>query len=93
MMLMQPKRPLKQPTKNGEKWKKNIKSNTGLAKSPARTVRTQSNHIFMSLYAGAKLECLSIKNGLNAFALKRKLYLKALRLAFDELQILKLATA
>ncbi len=47
----------------------------------------------MSLYAGAKLECLSIKNGLNAFALKRKLYLKALRLAFDELQILKLATA
>ncbi len=81
-----------------KRWKvevfhKNIKSNTGLAKSPARTVRTQSNHIFMSLYAGAKLECLSIKNGLNTFALKRKLYLKALRLAFDELQGLKLATA
>ena len=73
--------------------KRDIKSNTGLAKSPARIVRTQSNHIFMSLYTGAKLGCLSIKNGLNAFALKRKLYLKALRLAFDELQILKLATA
>jgi len=47
----------------------------------------------MSLYAGAKLECLSIKKGLNAFALKRKLYLKAIRQAFDELQILKQATA
>jgi len=31
----------------------NIKSNTALAKSPAKTVRTQSNHIFMSLYPGA----------------------------------------
>jgi len=41
-----------------KRWKveafyKNIKSNTALAKSPAKTVRTQSNHIFMSLYAGA----------------------------------------
>ncbi len=81
-----------------KRWKvevfhKNIKSNTGFAKSPAKTVRTQSNHIFMSLYAGAKLECLSIKNGLNTFALKRKLYLKAIHQAFDELQILKMATA
>jgi len=41
-----------------KRWKvevfhKNIKSNTALAKSPAKTVRTQSNYIFMSLYAGA----------------------------------------
>ncbi len=77
-----------------KRWKvevfhKNIKSNTGLAKS----VITQSNHIFMSLYAAAKLECLSIKTGLNPFTLKRKLYLKAIRQAFDELQILKQATA
>jgi hypothetical protein len=32
---------------------KSIKSNTSMAKSPARTVRTQSNPIFMSLYATA----------------------------------------
>ncbi|MCK5819417.1 MAG: transposase, partial [Psychromonas sp.] len=36
-----------------KRWKvevfhKNIKSNTGLAKSPAKTKKTQSNHIFMS---------------------------------------------
>jgi hypothetical protein len=36
---------------------------------------------------------LSIKNGLNTLALKRKLYLKAIRQAFNELQILKQATA
>jgi hypothetical protein len=41
-----------------KRWKvevfhKSIKSNTSMAKSPARTVRTQSNPIFMSLYATA----------------------------------------
>ena len=32
-----------------------------LAKSPTRTVRTQSNHVFMTICAVFKLECLSIK--------------------------------
>jgi len=81
-----------------KRWKvevfhKNIKSNTSLAKSPAKTVRTQSNHIFMSLYAGARLECLSIKKKMNTFALKSKLYMKAIRQAYEELQILKNTTA
>jgi len=77
-----------------KRWKievfhKNIKSNTGLAKSPTKVKRTQSNHVFMSLYAAAKLECLSIKRKVNTFALKSQLYIKALRLAFEELQHLK----
>lgn len=81
-----------------KRWKvevfhKNIKSNTALAKSPTKVVRTQSNHIFMSIYAAARLECLSIQQKLNTFALKNKLYLKAIRLAFDELQLLKQAGA
>jgi hypothetical protein len=81
-----------------KRWKvevfhKNIKSNTGLAKSPAKTIRTQSNHIFMSLYASAQLECLSIKKKLGTFALKHKLYLKAARQAYQELQTLKCTTA
>lgn len=66
-----------------------MKSNTSMAKSPARTVRTQSNHVFMSIYAAARLECLSIKQGLNTFALKTKLYIKATQQAFKQLQILK----
>ncbi|MDT8425314.1 MAG: hypothetical protein RQ733_05000 [Methyloprofundus sp.] len=65
-----------------------------MAKSPARTVRTQSNPILsMSLYASARLEILSIQQGLNKFALKSKLYINATRHAFDELQKLKPATA
>ena len=78
---------------NVEVFHKNIKSNTGLAKSPAKTVRTQSNHIFMSLYAGARLECLSIKNKISTFALKSKLYIKAIQQAYHELQALKGSTA
>jgi len=81
-----------------KRWKvevfhKNIKSNTALAKSPTKVVRTQGNHIFMSLYAAARLESLSIKQKLNTFALKNKLYIKAIRLAFEELQVLKNASA
>jgi hypothetical protein len=38
----------------GEVFHKSIKSNTSMAKSPARTVRTQSNPIFMSLYVTAR---------------------------------------
>jgi len=37
------------------------------------------------------LECLSIKRRLNHFALRAHLYLKAIRVAYDELQTLKAA--
>jgi DDE superfamily endonuclease len=79
-----------------KRWKveifhKTLKSNAALAKSPTQRLRTQSNHIFLSIYAAFRLECLSIKHKLNHFALRAKLYLKAVRFAFDELQILKFA--
>jgi hypothetical protein len=41
----------------------------------------------------ARLEILSAQQGLNKFALKSKLYINAIRQAFDELQQLKSATA
>ena len=62
-----------------------------MAKSPASTVRTQCSRIFMSSYATARLEILSAHQGLNKFALKSKLYINAIRQAFDELQQLKSA--
>jgi hypothetical protein len=37
----------------------------------------------MSLYATARLEILSAQQGLNKFALKSKLYINAIRQAFD----------
>ena len=47
----------------------------------------------MSLYATARLECLSLKKSLNKFELKGKLYIKATQQAFEQLQILKSDTA
>ena len=71
---------------NVEVFHKSIKSNTGLARSPTHTVRTQSNHFFASIYAFFKLELLKVKHQLNHFALRSKLYIKALQASFAELQ-------
>lgn len=70
---------------------KSLKQNAALGKAPVRRVRTQNNHVFAALYAVFKLECLKIKHHFNHFALRSKIYLKALRSAFDELQALKAA--
>ena len=75
-----------------EVFHKSLKSNANLAKSPTRTVRTQSNHVFMAIYATFKLECLSITNKLNPFALCRKLLINASRIAYAQLQLFR-ATA
>jgi hypothetical protein len=77
-----------------KRWKveehhKTIKSNLNYSKSPARTPRTQANHCFMVLYASIQWEYLSKNIGLNHFALKAKLYLKALQNAWNELVYLK----
>ena len=69
-----------------EVFHKSLKSNANLAKSPTQTVRTQSNHVFISIYAVFKLECLSIKTKLNPFALRLKLLINASRTAYAELQ-------
>ena len=79
-----------------KRWKvevfhKTLKSHAALAKSPTKRVRTQSNHVFIAIYAAFSLEWLRIKHRMNPFALRSKLYLKAIRHAFDELQQLKAA--
>lgn len=74
-----------------EVFHKSLKQNAALGKAPVRRVATQNNHVFAVLYATFKLECLKIKQHLNHFALRAHLYLKATRVAFDELQTLKAA--
>jgi hypothetical protein len=69
-----------------EEFHKSIKSNTGLASSPTKTVRTQNNHFFSSIYAYFKLELLKCNTKLNHFALKAKLYFQALKASLAELQ-------
>ena len=76
---------------NVEVFHKSLKSNASLAKSPTKTVRTQSNHVFMAIFAAFKLECLSLKSKSNPFAICRKLLINASRAAYDELQKVRAA--
>ncbi len=76
---------------NVEVFHKTLKSNTGLAKSPTKSIRTQSNHIFMSVYAAFQLECLKLKHKMNHFALRNRIYVTALKQAMCELHLLKSA--
>ena len=74
-----------------ETFHKTLKGNAALAKSPGKTVRTQSNHCFMAIYSACRLEWISVTHQMNHFALRTRIYLKAVRHAFDELQLLKTA--
>lgn len=79
---------------NVEPYHKSLKQNASLAKSPTKTVTTQSNHFFASVCAYIKLEMLKVATQTNHFALKSKLYVNALRSAFqtlDTLQPIRLA--
>ena len=79
---------------NVEPYHKSLKQNASLAKSPTKTVTTQSNHFFASVCAYIKLEMLKVATKTNHFALKARLYINALRSAFqtlDTLQPIRLA--
>ncbi len=71
---------------NVETFHKSLKQNAALEKSPTKTVRSQSNHIFAAMIAFIKLERLKLAHRTNHFALKSKLYLKAIKAAFAGLQ-------
>ena len=72
-----------------EEYHKSLKQNAAIGKSPTRTVKTQSNHIFSSIMAYVKLEKLIFSSKLNHFAMKAKIYLAANKAAFKELEIIK----
>ena len=72
-----------------EEYPKSIKSNASFAKSPTKTVRTQSNHLFSCLWAYVKLESLRIQTKMNHFAIKGKLYRAALASAYSQWQAIK----
>jgi hypothetical protein len=79
---------------NVEPYHKSLKQNASLEKSPTQTVVTQTNHFFASLCAYIKLEMLKCSTKLNHFALKTKLYVEAIQIAFTalrELQPVRLA--
>jgi len=76
-----------------EEYHKALKNNASIHKSPTKTIQTQANHLFASLCAYVKLERLKVQEKTNQFALKARLYLKAIQAAFKELNSLKLKLA
>jgi len=72
-----------------EEYHRSLKQNASLAKSPTRTLITQSNHFFAALCTFVKLEWLRTQTKLNHYALKSKIYLSALLSAFQSLRALQ----
>lgn len=73
-----------------EEYHKSIKSNLGFAKSPTKTIKTQTNHFMLAIIAYVKLEWLKQRTNQNHFALKQRIYQAGLIAARNEL--LKLST-
>jgi IS4 transposase len=74
-----------------EEYHKSLKSNASLAKSPTKTIRTQGNHVFASIWAFVKLERMKLITEMNHFALRSRLCVRAVQAAFQELQDLRLS--
>ena len=72
-----------------EEYHKSIKQNTAVGKSPTRTLKTQTNHLYAAILAYIKLETYKFASSLNHFAIKSKLYNAALKAAFKELNEFK----
>ena len=71
---------------NVEPYHKSLKQNASLERSPTHTVTTQTNHFFAALCSYIKLELLKSTTKLTHFALKAKLYTRALQMAFEALR-------
>jgi hypothetical protein len=72
-----------------EEHHKSIKSNFGYAKSPAYSIKAQTNHCVLSIYAFFDWEILAHKMKTNHFALKMQVYKKALQEAWKYIENLK----
>jgi len=73
-----------------EVYHKSLKQNVSLEQSPTQTEKTQTNHFFAALCGYIKLEMLQVETKTDHFALKTKLYVKALHSAFQTLRELNL---
>lgn len=67
-----------------EEFYKSVKSNAGYGASPTHRVRTQSNHLFLSMVAFVKLEAMRALTRLNHFALKARLTQNALKHSWQQ---------
>ena len=69
-----------------EVYHKSVKSNASFAKSPTKTVKTQTNHFILSIWGYVKLELLYLRKNKNHFAMKQIIYQAATKAAHEKLK-------
>ena len=74
-----------------EEYHKSLKQNLKIEHSPTKVMTSQLNHIFLSVCGFIKLERLRLNYKMNHFAIKEKIYIEALRVAYQKVGDLKCA--
>jgi IS4 transposase len=74
-----------------EEYHKSLKQNLKIEHSPTKVMTSQLNHIFLSVCGFIKLERLRLNYKMNHFAIKEKIYIEALKTAYQKVEELEYA--
>jgi len=74
-----------------EEYHKSLKQNLKIEHSPTRVETSQRNHIYLSVLGFIKLEKLRLNYKMNHFAIKEKIYIEALKVAYQKVEELMVA--
>ncbi len=74
-----------------EEYHKSLKQNLHIEHSPTKVELSQRNHINLAVYGFIKLEKLRLNYKMNHFAIKEKIYLEALKSAYQKVEELQVA--
>jgi len=74
-----------------EEYHKSLKQNLKIEHSPTKVETSQRNHIHLAVCGFIKLEKLRLNYKMNHFAIKEKIYIEALRSAYQKVQELQVA--
>jgi hypothetical protein len=74
-----------------EEYHKSLKQNLKIEHSPTRVEASMRSHIHLAVTGFIKLEKLRLQHKMNHFALKEKIYIEALKSAFEKIQDLETA--
>ena len=74
-----------------EEYHKSLKQNLKIEHSPTKVETSQRSHIFLIVCSFIKLEKLRLHHKMNHFALKEKIYIEALKVAYKKVEELQAA--
>lgn len=74
-----------------EEYHKSLKQNLKIEHSPTKIETSQRNHIHLAVLGFIKLEKLRLNYKMNHFAIKEKIYIEALKIAYQKVEELQVA--